>query len=49
MIYWIYTKWACGGIKVEKGIVVSGAPIFKRLIGQRLQELQRIYKVKGPL
>lgn len=46
MLYWIDTKWACGGIEVQDKIVVSGAPIFRKFIGQSIYKLMRFYKVR---
>lgn len=43
--YLLDTKWACGLIIVRDGIVVDGANIFKKLFGQSLVKLQKIYKV----
>ena len=44
-LYWIDTRWACGGIYAQDGIVKSGAPIFRKFIGQRIQDLSRSYKI----
>jgi len=33
--YLLDTKWACGGVRVQDGRIVEGAPIFRKLIGQR--------------
>ena len=43
--YLLDTKWACGLIIVKDGIVIDGAPIFRKLFGQSLLKLQKIYKV----
>ena len=45
-LYWIDTKWACGGIWVKNKIVYEGAPIFKKFIGQSINRLKQIYQVK---
>lgn len=42
---WIDTGWACGGIEVLDGVVVGGAPIFRKFYGQRAKDLQKRYKV----
>jgi hypothetical protein len=35
------TGWACGGVEVnEKGLIVSGAPIFRKLIGQSMYKMK---------
>ena len=42
-LYWIDTKWACGGIWVKNKIVYEGAPISilsKGYIRGRLQDLE---------
>ena len=45
-LYWIDTRWGCGGILVnEQGIVIDGAPIFRRLIGQSVASLRRSYRL----
>lgn len=36
LFYQLDTGWACGGIFVREGRVTGGAPIFRRLIGQKL-------------
>lgn len=33
---WLDTGWACGGILVRGGVIVGGAPIFRKLCGQVL-------------
>ena len=43
--YLLDTKWACGLIIVKDGIVIDGATIFRKLFGQSLIKLQKIYKV----
>lgn len=43
--YLLDTKWACGLIIVKDGMVVDGAAIFKKLFGQSLAKLRKIYKV----
>ena len=45
-LYWIDTKWACGGIWVKNKIVYEGAPIFRKFIGQSINRLKQIYQVK---
>ena len=45
MWYQLDTKWGCGGIKVENGIVVEGAPIFRKLISEKITKLQKYYKL----
>lgn len=38
--YWINTGWATGGVLVDKnGIIVDGAPIFRKLFGQKLADV----------
>jgi len=44
--WWIDTRWACGGIKTKDGVVIYGAPIFKKFKGQSIQRLCRSYKVE---
>jgi hypothetical protein len=44
--YWIDTGWGCGGIVVRGGKVVDGAPIFRKLIGEPIAKLARIYTVR---
>lgn len=46
--YWIDTKWACGLIIVDSRdkIVIGGAPIFKKFIGQNISQLSKHYCVK---
>jgi uracil-DNA glycosylase family 4 len=43
-LYQIDTGWGCGGIFVENGIIVGGAPIFKKLFGETLDKIRRTYK-----
>lgn len=46
--YWIDTRWGCGGVGVDAaGVVKEGAPIFRKLLGERLDRLAGIYKVRG--
>jgi hypothetical protein len=34
--WWLLdTGWACGGVATRAGVIVDGAPIFRRLLGQR--------------
>jgi hypothetical protein len=37
--YWLNTGWATGGVIVEDGIIIDGAPIFRKLIGQKLVDV----------
>ena len=39
------TKWACGLIIVRDGIIVDGAPIFRKLFGQSIDKIGKIYKI----
>lgn len=44
--------WACGGVAVDKrGIIRDGAPIYRRLIGQKVDALfnRGGYVAKTPL
>ncbi len=43
--YWVDTGWACGAMDVCGGIVVAGAPIFRRFRGQSFDAVSRRYKV----
>ena len=43
-LYWIDTRWACGGIITQFGIVIDGAPIFRKFIGQNIARLAKSYK-----
>lgn len=43
--YWISGKQATGAIIVENSIIVDGAPIFKKFIGQSFWKLA--YWLKG--
>lgn len=45
-LYWIDTAWACGGIVVEAGMIISGAPIFRRLVGQRFEDVKKFYRTE---
>lgn len=49
--YQLTTPWACGGIAVVGGVVVEGAPIFRKLIRQRLDRLiasgYRVHRLEG--
>lgn len=42
--YQLDTGWACGGIEVVDGKIVGGAPIFRRLVGQRIESLAQSYR-----
>lgn len=44
-LYWIDSKWGCGGIFVKDGIIVGGAPVFKKFIGQSIQKISNYYKI----
>ncbi len=44
--YWVDTGWGCGAMEVCGGIVVSGAPIFRRFRGQSFETITRRYKVR---
>jgi len=41
------TKWACGLIIVRDGIIVDGAPIFRKLFGQSIGKIYKIVKLEG--
>jgi len=44
--YLLDTGWAAGLITADgEGTIVSGAPIFKRLIGQNVYDITRKYRV----
>lgn len=44
--YSLDTRWACGLISVSNGIIVQPvAPIFKRFIGQRIDDVKKSYNV----
>jgi len=45
MWYWIDTGWGCGGIITSNGIVVDGAPIFRKLRGQLVSKLSKYYNI----
>ncbi len=34
--YQLDTGWACGGVRIERGRIVEGAPIFGKMIGQAI-------------
>ena len=45
--HWLLdTKWACAGIVSVDGMVTETAPIFRRFLGLRIENLKRIYKVQ---
>ena len=42
-LHWLLdTGWACGVIVSMDGIVIETAPIFRRFIGLRIENLKRI-------
>ena len=43
--YLLDTKWACGLIIVRDGIIVDGAPIFRKFFGQSIDKISKIYKI----
>jgi len=43
--YLLDTKWACGLIIVRDGTIVDGAPIFRKLFGQSIDKIGKIYKI----
>ena len=44
--HWFDTQWGCGGIESVDGVVVSGAPIFRRFQGARIEDLKTMYKLQ---
>ena len=45
--HWLLdTGGACAGIVSVEGVVVETAPIFRRFMGLRIENLKRIYKVQ---
>ena len=46
ILYWIDTKWGCGGIYAKNNIVIKGASIFKKFIGISIIKLALIYDVR---
>lgn len=44
-LYLLETRWACGGIAVSGGVIITAAPIFKKLLGARLDSITKRYKV----
>ena len=45
-LYWIDTRWACGGVLADAtGLVRETCPIFRKFIGQRVAHLMRAYRV----
>ena len=46
-LYWLLdTGGACAGIVSVDGVVTATAPIFRRFLGLRIENLERIYKVQ---
>ena len=45
--WFLDTKWACGMIVSRDGVVVRGAPIFKKLIGEDIKKLMKYYKLEN--
>ena len=43
--YLLDTKWACGLIVVRDGKIVDGATIFRKLFGQSIDKISKVYKV----
>lgn len=43
--YWLDTPFGCGGIETDRGTIVSGAPIFRKLFGTKLVDLPKHYKL----
>lgn len=37
--YWLDAGWGCGLVHVRDGKITGGAPIFRKLIGRRLDKL----------
>ena len=46
-LYWIDTGWACGGVIVNKNIIVETAPIFSKFMGQSINKLLNWKQVKS--
>lgn len=45
-LYEIKLPWACYGIFVENGIVIDSAPIGRKNIGRRIEQVERWVKSK---
>lgn len=43
--FFIDTRWGCGGVEAIEGIIVGGAPIFRKFYGQTIDELSKCYKI----
>lgn len=42
-LFQVDAPYACAGVLVEDGIIIGGAPIFHRLVGQEIRKVG--YKV----
>jgi len=48
--YWYSLPWATGAICVRDGVIVDGAPIFRKMIGWKASAMRKgEYKWIGPL
>lgn len=43
--HWLDTGWGCGGVIIKDGYIKGGAPIFRKLIGRRVDKLPSSYKL----
>lgn len=43
--HWLNTGWGTGGIVVKDGKIMGGAPIFRKLIGRRVDKLPSTYEL----
>ena len=41
IVYLLDSPYACGAVWVQDGIIRKAAPIYRRLIGQRLEQVLR--------
>lgn len=39
--YWYNTPWACGGVKVAKGLIVDACPIYRKMIGWQATAMRK--------
>jgi len=49
MWYWVNLKYATGGIRTDKGIIVETPPIWKGWIGENIGIFYNYYQSKGKL